>query len=172
MVDFDVILDMDWLLPYHAISDCHTKTVTLALSGLPLLEWRGTHGHSTSRVISYMKAWHMVEKGCLAYVRDSSTEVPSMDSIPVVWEFPEVFPADLPGMPPNRNIEFCNDFTPGPQPISILPYRMASLELKELKEQLRDLLDKSFIRPSVSPWGAPMLFVKNKDGSMMMCIDN
>ncbi|XP_070042962.1 uncharacterized protein [Nicotiana tomentosiformis] len=89
---FDVILGMDWLSPYHAILDYHAKTVTLALLGLLLLEWRGAPGHSTIWVISYMKARRMVEKGCLAYlayVRDSSVEVPTMDSIPVVREFPD-----------------------------------------------------------------------------------
>ncbi|XP_070011001.1 uncharacterized protein [Nicotiana sylvestris] len=127
MVDFDVILGMDWLSLYHAILDCHAKTMTLALPGLPRLEWRGTPSHSSSRVISYMKAPRMVEKGCLAYlayVRDSSAEVPSMDSIPVVYELPEVFPADLPGMPPDRDIDFCIDLALGTQPISIPPYRV------------------------------------------------
>ena len=84
-----------------------------------------------------MKARRMVEKGCssyLAYVRDSSAEVPSMDSILVVCEFPEVFPADLLGMPPDRDIDFCIDLVPGTQPIFIPPYRMAPPELKELKE--------------------------------------
>ena len=137
MVDFNIILGMDWLSPYHAIFDCHAKTVTLALPGLPRLEWRGTPGHSTRSVISYMKARRMVEKGCLAYlayVRDSSAEVPSIDSVPVVHEFPKVFHSDLPGMPPDRDIDFCIDLAPGTQPISIPPYRMAPLKLKELKE--------------------------------------
>ncbi|XP_070003218.1 uncharacterized protein [Nicotiana sylvestris] len=154
MVDFDIILRMDWLTPYHAILDYHAKTVTLALPGFPCLEWRGTPGHSTSRVISYMKARRMVDKGCLAYlayVRDFSAEVPSMDSLPIVSEFPKVFPADLLGMPPDRDIDFCIDLAPGTQPISILPYHIAPPELKELKEQLQDLLDKGFIRPSVLP---------------------
>ncbi|XP_070008494.1 uncharacterized protein [Nicotiana sylvestris] len=118
MVDFDVILGMYWLSPYHTILDCHAKTVTLALRGLPRLEWGGTPGQSTSSVISYMKAWRMVEQGCLAYlayVRDSSVEVPSMDSVLVVQEFSEVFPADLSGMPPDRDIDFCIDLAPGTQ---------------------------------------------------------
>lgn len=116
----------------------------------------------------------MVEKRCLAYlayVRDSSAEVPSIDSLPIVREFPEVFPSDLPGMPPDGDIDFCIDLALGTQPISIPPYRMAPPKMKELKEQLQDLLEKGFIRPSVSPWGAPVLFVKKKDGSMRMCID-
>lgn len=74
-------------------------------------------------------------------------------------------------MPPDRDSDFYIDLAPGTQPIFIPPYRMAPPELKELKEQLQDLLDKGFIKPSVSPWGAPMLFLKKKDGSMRMCID-
>ncbi|XP_070003103.1 uncharacterized protein [Nicotiana sylvestris] len=119
MVDFDFILGMDWLSPYHAILDCHTKTITLALPGLPRLEWRGTPDHSTIRVISYVKARHMVEKGCLAYlayVRDSNAEVPSMDSVPVVGEFPELFPADLQRMPPDRDIYFYINLASGTHP--------------------------------------------------------
>ncbi|XP_070009814.1 uncharacterized protein [Nicotiana sylvestris] len=174
MVEFDVILGIDWLSPYHAILDCHAKTVTLALPDLPRLEWRETPGHSTHSVISYVKARRIVEKGCLAYlayVRDSSVEVPSIDFVPIVREFPKVFPSDLPGMLPDRDIDFCIDLAPGTQPISIPPYRMAPPELKELKGQLQDLLEKGFIRPSVSPWGALVLFVKKKDGSTRICID-
>ena len=94
-----------------------------------------------------------------------------LESIPVVSQFSEVFPTDFLGLPPDRDIDFCIDVEPGTRPISIPPYRMAPAELKQLKEQLQDLLSKGFIRPSVSPWGAPVLFVKKKDGSMRMCID-
>ncbi|XP_070032565.1 uncharacterized protein [Nicotiana tomentosiformis] len=124
------------------------------MSGLPRLEWRGTPGHSTSRVVSNVKARRMVNKRCLAdlaYIRYSSVEVPSMDSVPVVREFLEVLHVDLLGMPPDRDIDFCIDLAPGTQPISIPPYCIGPLELKELKEQLQDLLDKGFIRSSVSP---------------------
>ena len=86
-------------------------------------------------------------------------------------EFPDVFPEDLPGLPPDREVEFTIDIIPGTAPISKAPYRMAPAEMKELKTQLQDLLDKGFIRPSVSPWGAPVLFVKKKDGSMRLCVD-
>ena len=85
--------------------------------------------------------------------------------------FSEVFPTDLPGLPPDRDFYFCIDVEPNTQPISIPPYRMAPTELKELKEQLQDLLSKGFIRPSVSPWDTTVLFVKKKDGSTRMCID-
>jgi hypothetical protein len=94
-----------------------------------------------------------------------------IEEIPIVREFVDVFPEELPRIPPDREIEFTIDLLPNTAPISKAPYRMASLELKELKDQLQELLDKGFIRPSVSPWGAPVLFVKKKDGSMRLCID-
>ena len=82
-----------------------------------------------------------------------------------------MFPEELPSLPPDREIEFEIDLTPGTQPISIPPNRMAPKELKELQVQLQELLEKGFIRPSSSPWGAPVLFVKKKDGSLRLCID-
>src|SRR5687767_907514 len=116
----------------------------------------------------------MISKGCIYHlvrVRDVESKVPSLESVPVVSEFPDVFPDDLPGIPPKREIDFGIDLLPDTRPISIPPYRMAPAELKELKEQLKDLLDKGFIRPSISPWGAPVLFVRKKDGTLRMCID-
>ena len=86
-------------------------------------------------------------------------------------DFPDVFPEELPGLPPVREVEFNIELIPGAEPISKAPYRMAPIELKELKEQLQELLERGFICPSVSPWGAPVLFVKKKDGSMRLCID-
>ena len=94
-----------------------------------------------------------------------------VQEIPVVREFPDVFSKELPGLPPDREVEFSIELVPGTNPVSIAPYRMAPLELRELKVQLQDLLDKGFIRPSTSPWGAPVLFVKKKDGSLRMCVD-
>ncbi|XP_057251716.1 uncharacterized protein LOC130591806 [Beta vulgaris subsp. vulgaris] len=94
-----------------------------------------------------------------------------LESIPVVRDYPDVFPEELPGIPPERDVEFCIDLVTGTAPISKAPYRMAPSELQELKTQLQELIDKGFIRPSVSPWGAPVLFVKKKDGSMRLCID-
>ena len=89
----------------------------------------------------------------------------------IVRDFLEVFPEDLPGLPPNREIEFVIELVLGTSPISKAPYRMVPTELKELKTQLQELLDKKFIRPSHSPWGAPILFLKKKDGTMRMWID-
>jgi hypothetical protein len=100
----------------------------------------------------------------------SMTELP-LKKIPVVCEYAEVFPDELPGMPPDRDIEFAIELQPGTAPISKRPYRMPPAELAELKKQLQELLDKGFIRPSTSPWGCPALFVKKKDESLRLCID-
>ena len=89
----------------------------------------------------------------------------------VVNEFPEPFPEELPGLPPDREIKFKIDLLPETAPIVKAPYRMAPSELKELKSQLQKLLDKSYIRLSHSPWGATLLFVQKNDGSIRMCID-
>ena len=94
-----------------------------------------------------------------------------IENVPVVCELPDVFPEELLGLPPDREKEFCIDAVPGTDPISMPPYKMAHAELKELSEQLKELLDRSFIKLSSSPWGAPVLFVKKKDGSLRLCID-
>ncbi|GKE74863.1 hypothetical protein Tco_1536904, partial [Tanacetum coccineum] len=85
--------------------------------------------------------------------------------------FPEVFPEDLSGLPSTRQVEFQIDLVPGVTPVARAPYRLAPFEMKELSEKLKELSDKGFIRPSSLPWGAPVLFVKKKDGSFWMCID-
>ncbi|GJX53419.1 putative reverse transcriptase domain-containing protein [Tanacetum coccineum] len=94
-----------------------------------------------------------------------------LEDVPVVQEFPEVFPEDLPGIPPTRQVEFRIDLVPGATPVARAPYRLAPSEMKELAEQLQELTDKGFIRPKFPTWGAPVLFVKKKDGSFRMCID-
>ena len=102
---------------------------------------------------------------------DKDKKVPDIEEVEVVNEFRDVFPDDLPGLPPDREIEFAIELAPGTAPVSKAPYRLAPVEMKELATQLQDLLDKGMIRPSTSPWGAPVLFVKKKDGSMRLCID-
>ena len=95
----------------------------------------------------------------------------NLENIPVIREFSDVFPEELPGVPPEREVDLSIEVVHGTTPISRAPYRMAPTELKELKTQLQELLDKGFIRPSVLPWGVPVLFVKKKDGTLRMCID-
>jgi hypothetical protein len=103
---------------------------------------------------------------CAYAIRDIKLE-----DIPVVCEYPNVFPDDLLRMPPDRDIEFIIELQPGTAPISKRPYRMPPNELAELKTQLQDLLNKGFIRLSSSPWGCPALFVKKKDNSLRLCVD-
>ena len=125
-------------------------------------------------MISAMAAQRMLRKGCqsyLAYVVETEKKGILVDEIPVVREFPDVFPDDIVGLPPDREVDFTIDLILGIVPISIPPYRMAPAELRELKAQLEELLSKGFIRPSISPWGALVLFVKKKDGSLRLCID-
>jgi hypothetical protein len=93
------------------------------------------------------------------------------DNIRVVKDFPDVFPEELPGMPPDREVEFVIDLLPRTTPTSKRPYMMSLEELKELKKQLIELQEVGYIRPSSSPWGAPVLFVQKKDGSQRMCVD-
>ncbi|XP_070013334.1 uncharacterized protein [Nicotiana sylvestris] len=149
-MDVNVILGMDWLSSYCASLDCHAKIVTLAILGVPWIEWRGVTDYVPSRVILFLKSQRMAGKGCLlylAFVRDIGVETPGIDYVSVVRDFPDAFLADLPGMPSDRDIDFGIDLVPGTQPISIPLYRIVLAELKELKEQLQELLDIGFIRP-------------------------
>ncbi|XP_070057047.1 uncharacterized protein [Nicotiana tomentosiformis] len=111
-------------------------------------------------------ATKMINKGCIYHlvrVINTDGEAPTLKSVLIVNEFPGVFPDELPGIPPDKETDFGIDVIPDTHPISIPPYKMAPAKLKELKEQLRDLLEKGFIRPSVSPWGAPVLFIRKKE---------
>ncbi|KAK1414363.1 hypothetical protein QVD17_16561 [Tagetes erecta] len=174
MGDFDIILGMDWLTRHRVTIDCHSCRVIFGDLHNPDLVYQGIQPHKSLKIISALKAQKLISHGCigfLASIRDTSAKEISIDSYPIVREYPDVFPEELPGLPPDREIEFTIDLIPGTEPISKAPYRMAPLELKELKEQLQELLELGFIRPSVSPWGAPVLFVKKKDGSMRLCID-
>ncbi|GKF54612.1 hypothetical protein Tco_0164952, partial [Tanacetum coccineum] len=117
-------------------------------------------------------------KGChvfLAHVTvkkaEDKSEEKRLKDVPIVQDFLEVFPEDLSGISPTRQVEFQIDLVHGVAPVAQTPYQLAPSEMKELSDQLRELFEKGFIRPSSSPWGAPVLFVKKKDGSFQMCID-
>ncbi|XP_070010901.1 uncharacterized protein [Nicotiana sylvestris] len=148
MVDFDMVLGMDWLSSCHANLDYHAKTMTLAMPSFPCIECQGSLDYVPSGVISYLKAQRMVGNGCLSYltfVRDVSDETPTIDSVPVVRDFLDVFPVDLSSMPLDRDIDFVIDLVPSTQPISIPPYRMASAELKEFMSSFRNSLRRGLL---------------------------
>ena len=174
MRDFNVVLSMDWLSCHRATLDCYKQEVKLHRPGKLEVKFRGIRRELSSSMISALAAQRMLRKGCqayLAYVVETRKEGTLVDEIPVVREFPYVFQDDIAELPPEREVEFTIDLIPETKPISIPPYRMAPTELRELKAQLEELLSNGFIRPSISPWGAPILFVKNKDGSLRLCID-
>ena len=174
MGDFDLVLGMDWLSHHRATLYCFKKEVKLHRPWKLEVKFRVMHRELSSNMISAMAAQRMLRIGCqgyVAYVVETEKEETLVDEIPVVREFSYVFPYDIAGLPPDREVEFTIHFISGTEPISIPPYRMAPAELRELKAQLEELLSKGYIRPSISPWGAPVLFVKKKDGSLRFCID-
>ncbi|GJS77742.1 reverse transcriptase domain-containing protein [Tanacetum coccineum] len=178
---FDAIIGMDWLAKYQAVIECAEKIVRIPWGNESLLiHGDGSNQGNAARlnIISCTKTQKYMLKGLpifLAHVTtkevEDKSEKKQLEDVPIVRDFPEVFPEDLPGLPPTRQVEFQIDLVPGAAPVARAPYRLAPSEMKELSEQLKELSDKGFIRPSSSPWGAPVLFVKKKDGSFRMCID-
>ena len=172
--DFNIVLGMDWLSKHRATLDCYKKEVRLVRPEEPGVIFRGTKTEIAPSLINAMTASKMLRKGCqgyLAFVVDRRQEGTRLEDIPMVKEFPDVFADDISGLPPDRAIEFVTELIPRTESISIPPYIMVPTKLKELKAQLKELLSKGFIRPSTSPWGALVLFVKKKDGSLWLCID-
>ena len=137
MGDFDVILGMDWLERHRATIDCQGKRIIFGDSNSPDFEFRGSKPNGLGKFVSAIKAKQMLAHGCegyLAHVIDSSLEHSKFENISVVRDFPDVFPDDLDGLPPQREVEFSIDLLPSAQPISKAPYRMAPSELQKLKE--------------------------------------
>ena len=169
----DVILGMDWLAANYASRDCFLKEVIFRRPGLLVVVFYGERRRALSGLISAISARCLLQKGCkgyLAHVVDTCSNKVRLEDVPVVRDFLDVFLDDLPGLPLEREIDFPIDLVPGTTPISLPPYRMAPTELRELKAQLQELVGGGFIRPSISPWGASVLFVKKKDGTWRLCI--
>ena len=154
---FDVILGMEWLTQYHALIHCYKKTITFSVPSQPTQE------------IQCFIPRKPLTTGILNHLETKSSDL-LLNQIPIVNSFEDVF-EKITQLPPKREIEFSIDLEPGARPISVTPYRMAPKELKELQTQIKELLSLGFIRPSASSWGAPVLFVKKKDGSLGLCID-
>jgi hypothetical protein len=164
MKDVDVIMGMNWLQFNRVNIDCYHKLVIF-----PSLDVDEESGVLSTKELKKLLA---DEAQLFSLFASLSVEGRvSVEDFPIVCEFPEVFPEDFSDVPPKREVEFSIDLVPGTRPVSMAPYRMSASELVELKKQLEELLAKRFVRPSVSPWGAPVLLVKKKDGSMRLCID-
>ena len=159
----DVILGMDWLSSNHVLLNCFEKSIVFPESGVS----EGDMFLSANQVEASLRE----DARIYMILAGISVEIKTLVSdIPLVREFPEVF-EEVSGLPPEREVEFSIDLVPGTGPISIAPYRMSPVELSDLKKQLEELLEKQFVRPSVSPWGALVLLVKKKDGTMRLCVD-
>ncbi|GJZ72380.1 reverse transcriptase domain-containing protein [Tanacetum coccineum] len=151
---FDVIVGMDWLSNQKAVIVCHEKIVRIPVEEGKVLCVQGERNVRKTKTLMSTKA-----------------NEPTLSDIPIVRDFEDVFPDDLSGLPPQRQVEFRIDLIPGATPVAKSPYRLAPSEMQEMSEQLQELQDKGFIRPSHSPWGALVLFVKKKDGLFRMCIN-
>ncbi|GJS58245.1 putative reverse transcriptase domain-containing protein [Tanacetum coccineum] len=170
---FDEIIGMDWLVKHDALIVYGKKEVHIPVKG-KILVVKGNCDVSRLKVVSCIKVRKYIERGCqlfVAYVTEKEPKEKRLEDMPIICDFPEVFPDDLPGLPPPRQVDFRIELVLGSAPVARAPYRLAPSEMKELSDQLKELSKKGFIRPSSSPWGAPLLFVKKKDGSFCICID-
>ncbi|GJR44387.1 putative reverse transcriptase domain-containing protein [Tanacetum coccineum] len=161
---FDVIIGMDYLVKHDVVIVCGEKVVRMTYRNKMLIV-KSDKGVSRLKVISCIKACKYVERGChlfLAHVTEKKSKEKQLEDVPIICDFPEVFPDDLPRLPPPRQVEFQIDLVPGAAPIARAPYRLAPSEIRELSIQLQGLLEKGFICPSSSPWGA-LLRIKEED---------
>jgi hypothetical protein len=147
----DVILHMDYLGKHKVLIDCAKKSVKLTTPD--------------GKEFEFITEPVVIAKGIANHAKINQLDASQGPEVPVVNEFPDVFPEELPGMPPDRDIEFVIELKPGTALIYKTPFRITTLELAELKEHIRELLEKGFIHPSSSRWGAPMIFVPKKDGT-------
>ncbi|GKB50284.1 putative reverse transcriptase domain-containing protein [Tanacetum coccineum] len=147
---FDIIIGMDWLSRNDAAILCGEKKVRIPLKSKTLVI-EGNRNNSRLKIVSCIKTQKYIEKGCelfLAQVTEQESKEKRLEDVPVIQDFPEVFPEDLPGLPPPRQVEFRIDLIPGAAPVARAPYRLAPSEMKELSKQLQELSEKGFIRPS------------------------
>jgi hypothetical protein len=152
----DMILGMEWLSKHNGLIDCAKKAVRLT--------------PSSGKELEYIAESLVTDKAASNRIVLNHLDAASTLDIRTVSEYPNVFPEELPGMPPDREIEFVIELVPGTAAIFKRPYRMAANQLAELKEQVQELLDKGYICPSASPWGAPIIFVPKIDGTQRMCV--
>ncbi|GJU51050.1 putative reverse transcriptase domain-containing protein [Tanacetum coccineum] len=170
---FDVIIGMDWLAEQDAVIVCGKKVVRIPCRNKTLVV-EGDKGPSRLKFISCIKARKYIERGCQIFVvqvTEKKSKEKRLEDVPVIHDFPKVFPNYFPGLPPPRQVDFRIDLVPRAAPVARAPYHLTQSEMKELTVLLQELLEKVFIRPSSSPWGALVLFVKKKDGLLIPILD-
>ncbi|KAJ0813355.1 putative nucleotidyltransferase, Ribonuclease H [Helianthus annuus] len=173
LAGFDIVLGMDWLSHNQAQIACDKKLIIIKTPSGESVTIQGDTLYGLPSNVSILRVSQCLKGGCVIYMAQVTVNdpKPKIEDIPIISEYSDVFPDELPGLPPERQVEFRIDILPGSVPIARAPYRLTPTEMKELRTQLDELLEKGFIQPSSSPWGAPILFVKKKDGSMRLCID-
>jgi hypothetical protein len=152
-----VILGMDWSGKHKVLIDCAKTSVKLTTPD--------------GKELEFVAESVVTAKGIANHMKINQLDASQGSEVPMVNEFSDVFPEELLGMPPDRDIEFVIELKPGTAPIYKTSFRMTTPELAKLKEHIRELLEKEFIRPSSSPWGALVIFVPKKDGSQRLCVD-
>lgn len=169
---YGIVLGMDWLYAHRAKMDCSLKKIKCEDDhGSPIVITEIQRPVSLHMIFA-MQLKRSMRKGCQLFAitisdrEEEDEKETSIDDHPILKRYSDVFPIDLPGMPPRREIDFHIDLVQGAEPVSRAPYRMTTNELNELKIQLEELLEKGHIHPSISPWGAPVIFVKEKDESL------
>ena len=170
MLEFDVILGIDWLTAYRVVIDCeHRRVIAYTQDGTRVI-FQGDK-HDVFPQTMYESKCHRQLAGWLASLTLEDEVRLDLDLPRVVCGYEDIFPNELSGLPLHRVVDFCIELHSGTSPISMTPHRKAPVELQELKVQTQELLSKGFIRPSTSPWGAPVLFAKKKDKTLQLCID-
>ncbi|GKF34237.1 hypothetical protein Tco_0107437, partial [Tanacetum coccineum] len=162
----------------HVVIVCDEKVVRISYGDKVLIiqsDYINGRGKSKLNIISCTKTQKYIEKGCQVYLaqvmskkEEDKSEEKRLEDVPIMRNFLEVFPEEFPGLPPTLQVEFQIELVPSATPVARSPYRLAPSKMQELSAQLQELFDKGVIRPSSSPWGAPILFVKKKDGSFRM----
>jgi hypothetical protein len=172
---YDLLIGMDWLATYKAKLDCYHKTLECVSEEGRRITLQGIHKPVSVRRISTLQMRKYCRKGCPLYeiqvLEPTEDDKPSLKDHPTLREYRDVFPEEVPGLPSRKDIDFSIELAPGEVLVSRTPYRMSTLELVEIKLQLKEIMDKGYIQPSVSPWGAPVPFVKKKDGTLRLCIE-
>jgi hypothetical protein len=170
-----MLIGMDWLAAYKARLDCYHKTLECVSEGGRRIMLQGIQKPVLVRRISTLQMIKYCRRGFPLYVIQVLESVednkPSLEDHPILREYRYVFPKEVPGLPLRREIDFLIELAPGAVPVSRTPYRMSTPELVELKLQLKEMMDKGYIQPSMSPCGEPVLFMKNKYGTLRLCID-
>ena len=170
MSKFDVILGMDWLTAYRIVIDCECRRVIAYTQDGTRMVFQGDKHDILPQTVYESKCRGQLA-GWLVSLTLEDEERSDLDLPRVVCKYVDVFPDELPGLPPWRVVDFGIELHPGTLPISMTPHRMAPVELQELRVQLQKLLDKGFIRPGTSPWGASVLFAKKRGKTLRLCID-